>query len=460
MNKAIIFLLLFLSNQFLSAQSAIVKQSIAFISSKNWSAAQSYLDSILTKTPNDVDAIMMQGNIILNKHLIEKQQQAFITSFDEDIFTDKAPYADAPPPIVDLKQADSVERLWQKAVLLDPQRNDIHMGLCMLFGMSLQEEKLLKQLPILKKLSANDEQTAISMIDYARLFRERGRFKQTNNIMAAVVALYPTSSLVKSDWAGEAMFMGDLAKANLLAKDILKLKQFDNTTLQNISSIFCAVNNPIDALIAQKQYAKVDSFYHYADLYETLLLFGGEDEIWRDKMRLQLQRPVFEADTNDLVQLSEYLVSASFKGQYNDYMAMLSVPLSPLSTWTILQKANKLFPDSAQFRLMLAEYFLNGKNYPLANTHFAKAVSLPLEANLKADAQFIYAYSLYLAGKTTEASALYKGFLQDENDFKKQAATYFFAKINKRKDLLEQLINVENPTKFSQLAKIYRATLP
>ncbi len=460
MNKAIIFLLLFLSNQFLSAQSAIVKQSIAFIGSKNWSAAQSYLDSILAKNPKEVDAIMMQGNIILNKHLIEKQQIPTISAFDEDIFTDKAAHADAPPPIVDLKQADSVERLWQKALMLDPQRVDIHMGLCMLFGMSLQEEKLLKQLPILKKSAVNDEQTAIAMIDYARLFRERGRFKQTNTILTAVAALYPSSSLVKSDWAGEAMFMGDLAKANLLSKDILKLKQFDNTTLQNITSIFCAANNPVDALIAQKQYAKMDSFYHYADLYETLLLFGGDDEIWRDRMRLKLNSPVFEGDTNDLVQLSQYLLSPSFKGQYNDYMAMLSVPLSTLSTWTILQKSNKAFPDSAQLKLMLAEFFLNGKNYTFANTLFAKAVNLPLEMNLKADAQFIYAYSLYLVGKTIEASALYKGFLQDQNDFKKQAATYFFAKINKRKDLLDQLINVENPTKYSQLAKIYRATLP
>lgn len=460
MKKFFPLLVVLLSNHIVFAQSAIVKQGIAYISSKNWSAAQSYLDSILAQNPKEVDAIMMQGNIILNKHLVEKEQQPSITSFDEDIFTDKAPYVDAPPPIVDLKQADSVERLWRNALLVAPQRVDIHMGLCMLFGMSLQEEKLLKELPILKRLSINDEQTAISMIDYARLFRERGRFKQTNNILASVVSLYPASSLVKSDWAGEAMFMGDLSKANLLAKDILKLKEFDYTTLQNITTIFCAVNNPIDALIAQKQYAKIDSFYHYADLYETLIQFGGEEEIWSDRMRLQLRRPVFEADTNELVQLSEYLVSPSFKNQFNDYMAILSVPLSTLSTWTILQKSTKLFPDSAQLRLMLAEYFLNGKNYTLANTHFAKAVSLPLDENLKQDARFIYAYSLFLAGKTNEASALFKLFLQDTNEFKKQAATYFFAKINKRKDLLEQLINVDNPTKYSQLAKIYIASLP
>lgn len=460
MNKGITFLLLFLSNPLLFAQSPIVKQGIAYINSKNWSAAHSYYDSILIQNPKEVDAIMMQGNIILNKHLVEKRQPPIITSFDEDIFTDKAPFVDAPPPIVDLKQADSVERLWRNALSIAPQRVDIHMGLCMLFGMSLQEEKLQKELPILKKLSTNDEQAAISMIDYARLFRERGRFKQAYSILATIDALYPNSSLVKSDWAGEAMFMGDLAKANLLAKDILKLNAFDQTTLQNITAIFCAANNPIDALIAQKQYAKVDSFYHYAELYETLLQFGGEEEIWGDRMRLQLKRPVFEADTNELVQLSQYLISPSFNNQFNDYMAILSVPLSTLSTWTILQKSIKLFPDSAQLRLMLAEYFLNGKNYTMANTHFAKAMSLPLDENLKEDARFIYAYSLFLAGNTNEASAFFKLFLQDTNEFKKQAATYFFAKINKRKDLLDQLINVDNPTKYSQLAKIYMANLP
>jgi tetratricopeptide (TPR) repeat protein len=460
MNKSILFLLLFLAVNIAYAQSSIVKQSIAFISTQKWTSAKLYLDSILAQSPKEVDAIMMQGNIVLNKHLIEKQQQPTITALDEDIFTDKAPYAAAPPPIIDLKQADSIETFWRRALSIDPQRVDIQMGLCMLFGMSLQEEKLLKQLVVFKKNSGNDERAIISMIDYARLFRERGRFKQTNNILAEVATLYPASSLVKSDWAGESMFMGDLTKANQLAKDILKLRQYDYTTLQNITSIFCAANNPIDALIAQKQYAKVDSFYHYAELYETLLQFGGDEEIWHDRMSLQLQRPVFEADTNELVQLSQYLVSSGFNNQYDNYMAILSVPLSTLSTWTILQKSTQLFPDSAQLRLMLAEYFLNGKNYSLANTHFAKAISLPLDPALKEDAKFIYAYSLYQAGKMPEASIYFKIFLQDQNNFKKQAATYFFAKINRRKDMLDTLIKVDSPTKYSTLAKIYRATLP
>jgi outer membrane protein assembly factor BamD (BamD/ComL family) len=124
----------------------------------------------------------------------------------------------------------------------------------------------------------------------------------------------------------------------------------------------------------------------------------------------------------------------------------------------VLKKANNTFPDSVFFKLLIAEYFLSGKNYPLAVDYFKKAFSLPMDSAMKDDAQFIYAYSLYKFNNTKESSTFFESYMKHPNLFKRQAATYFYAKINKRKDLMELLSLDREKTKFVDLARVSVST--
>jgi hypothetical protein len=49
------------------------------------------------------------------------------------------------------------------------------MGLCTVYGMSMQTDKLLACLPVLKKISRKGSELGYLMEDYARLLRERGK---------------------------------------------------------------------------------------------------------------------------------------------------------------------------------------------------------------------------------------------------------------------------------------------
>jgi tetratricopeptide (TPR) repeat protein len=446
------------SIQHLFAQKEIINNTIDLIQQKKWTSANTYLDSILLLSPKNIDAHMMKGNIILNKHLLEKEPISFISTLDENILDNEAPGVNMPTPVVDKKQADSVEVIWRNALMLDMKREDIHMGLCALFGMSLQLEKLQKQLLALKVYSTKGNQTALLMVDYARLFRERGKLKESNSVFETIVSLYPNLSAVRSDWAGELLFMGDLVAAKQIAMDASKLTDIDGITREGLSDVFTYANSPFLALIVQKKYAQTDSSYHLHKLYEALLKFGGDDEIWLDYMRMQLNQPEFKEDTSDIAQLCRFITSPNFKNDYNSYMAMLAVPTSNFPTWVVLKKANNTFPDSVFFKLLIAEYFLSGKNYPLAVDYFKKAFSLPMDSAMKDDAQFIYAYSLYKFNNTKESSTFFESYMKHPNLFKRQAATYFYAKINKRKDLMELLSLDREKTKFVDLARVSVST--
>jgi len=442
------------------AQSDIVRQGIALLSAKKYNEANQYFDSLLRVNPKEVDALMMKGNLILNKHLMEHKTPDVVSPSDENILSDEAQTLANPPFIPLVKVVDSVEALWRKCLVLDPKRKDIHMGLATIFTMSLQIDKLTKQIPILNtEMSDGTANSAYRLIDYPRGLRERNRMDDANKVFALICSLYPKLYDLKSDWAGELLYNGNLKAAQAKALEVLN-GDFDAQSRENITDIFVYANNIPSVILTYNKYSKIDTNYRYAPLVEGIIRFVGNDEVWKDFLSSKLQQPVFNEDTSALVQFSRFITSDEYyKGRYNDFLALLSVPTASLINWAVLNKAVNTFPDSLQFKVMLAEFYLNGKNYPLANNYFQQALQLPMQPAMRADIRFIYGFSLYKNKDFKQAIPLFQDQFNDENVFKQQASKYFVGKMTNDKILLKQLINSEQKSKYIRLADIQLSTI-
>ncbi len=437
-----------------SAQSEIVKKGIALISTQKYSEANLYLDSILKISPNEIDGMMMKGNVILNKHLMEHPSPMIITANDENILADEAQSLVNPPFIPELKTADSVEAIWKKCLTIKPDRNDIQMGLATLYAMSIQTDKLLKQITELKNtLKGGGDQNAYNMLDYARTLRERNRMDEANKIFALVVSLYPKLNDIKSDWAGELLYSGDLKGAQAKATEVLS-GDFDAQSRENLNDIFIYSNNIVSLLQTHTKYAKIDSNDRYATLVDGIVRYLGDDEIWKDFLNSKVNQPYFNGDTSATVQFSRFLTSDIYKGSYKDFMFVLSIPTNTLVNWATMRKAVNSFPDSLQFKLIFAEFYMSGKNYTMANSYFQKVLTMKMDSVTRDDIRFIYAYSLYCNKDFKQAIPIFQSLLKDKNVFKKQASMYFAGKMTQNKELLKALIKSEPKTKYVTLAEV------
>src|SRR6185295_18297515 len=86
MKWILLFYLLPVTTGRLFSQSEVVKTATDLIVRNKYDAANRYLDSILKKNPGSVDALMMKGNVILNRATENLPPLNTLTKNDESIF--------------------------------------------------------------------------------------------------------------------------------------------------------------------------------------------------------------------------------------------------------------------------------------------------------------------------------------------------------------------------------------
>ncbi len=442
------------------SQTEIVKRCIPLIAAQKFVEVDALIDSILVKYPKEPDAWMMKGNAILNRHLLHLTSEPIITSPDEDILSIEANGLNSPPQIPEKKVIDSVELYWKKTLAVDSTREDVYMGLCTVYGMSLQTDKLLACLPKLKKISKKGMPLGYLMEDYARLLRERGKTTDANKVFAAITTMYPKESGIWSDWAGEYLLNADLKSALQQADKALLCSAIDVTSRDNLVDIYLFAQQPEKAVKTIELYQKSDTTYTYAPLYRALYGFSVGDSVWKKQMIALVAEKQYQNDTNEIVQVCKFLASSVYTGKnYDITMAMLSAPLNNFCSWAVLYRAKNEFPDSANVQLIAAEFYLNGKSYTVANSIFKKAGTLKMDSVNRSDMNMVYAYSAYRAGDISTATALFNTIMADENLFKRQAALYFLGKMSLPNTfMLKKLVAEKQKTKYFYLGQLLLST--
>lgn len=277
---------------FLSAkcqQTAFVDKISALIQNGEFEIAEKEVDEVLSEDHNNTDALMLKGNIIINKYIGNGPDVFLGVNNDESIFNTSIGHIGGQAPLLISKEVcDKVEKLWLKAIDIDNTREDIRLGLCHLYSISLDTESLIAYLPTLVK-NISLEQPHYSISDYARNLIEREKFEDGMRVYKEVYKLYSDQFGLLSDIAAEYYKNENIDSCKHYLNRAFPLISSDEISLQNCFFLYSVLGEYEQALKCAQRFSELtkDDFYRYykvlLDNYKGKVLASELEELSKSK---------------------------------------------------------------------------------------------------------------------------------------------------------------------------------
>lgn len=442
----------------LFSQQQIVSATTQFIVDKKYEEANHYLDSILKKDKKNVDALMMKGNVILNRDLENSPSLTLLTKEDESIFNNKLEYIEHPVKVVSDTTLSQVESLWLQCLKTDSTQLDILKGLCTLYGMALEKEKLKVEI---KKLVQQEKDVdggqAYRTAEYARKFKERGKFEEAMELYHFIAQLYPHLAGIRCDIASEYFYHGDIKMALQWLDSAFAQKDIDETTYLNGAFIYSTVGYFDNAQKALDQYSKKFD-RKMNQFYNGLHQFADATKGWPEVLNYFSEMVDSNAYYTE-VKLAKTLLQLKDSFSVQDYAALIRTDIPDYYKVLIHQRAVKQFRHSCEPFLQYGVFESFIKNYPAALQFFEEGEHCNMDSSQLAYWQLNYGFALYRSGQYKSSLLMFQPLLHTGNKFMAQAAEYFTAKILlelKQNDLaktyLENISKSDTETKYVTLA--------
>lgn len=427
----------------LFSQKEIIETATQFILDKKYDVANQYLDSVLKSDKKNVDALMMKGNVLLNKEWAEEPSVEISGNDDEDIYSSSVGSMGSTPKIVSQQTAKEVASLWKQCLKIDNTRIDIHKGLCTLYAMALMKEELIKQLAALTKIEKGDDESAYALAEYARQLKERGRFNDAMEAYKFIASKFPSLAGIRCDIASEYFYNGQLTIALQWLDSALSKTAIDETTYLNASFIYSELAYFDDA---QKTLDRYSQQYgtKMGDFYRGLRLFSEMDK----RYAAILQNFVEAVDSNayyDEVRLSNILLQFADLFTIENYRQLAGSKLPEYYRVFIYQRGLKQFADSCETHIDYGAFNNLIKNYSAAVQFLEEGERCNMDENDTDFWRMQYGYAFYMTGQNEKALQVFQPLMNSANAYRKHTAQYFTAKIfikQKRKDEAAQLLTI------------------
>lgn len=435
------------------AQVNLIEYATKLIAEKKFAEAHRYLDSALQKNPNDVDALMMKGNAVLNA---DAELKKHVLIFDENHSTVFKQTAPEPVYVPSSICVELTEKYWLKCLQLDSTRVDIIKGLCTLYAMALEKEKCKALIVQLEKAERDDGEQVFRMGEYARKFRERGKFDEGMDIYQYIALLFPQNAGIRCDMASEYFYHGRHRECLQWLDSTFRFADVDETSYLNAAFNYSSLGY-YDA--AQKiltdysnRYGRAMGFY-----YSALRLFADSGSV------TAMQSFVTTTDSNAYFmehfvanRILDYSVSKSFNA-YKNLIYDAQIP----NYYKVLihQHGITFWKDSCVASAMFGVFHSMVKNYSAA-VQFLDVIDEPhCDLQKKNDGywQMHYGYALYRNKQYAETVRLLSNSTST-TAFNREAMLYFKAsalyQLNKKseaKKVWQQLADSAT-TKYARLA--------
>lgn len=272
------------------AQPSVMQEIGMLISPETMDLASEKVEEYLAADPNNVDALVMKGNVIYYNYNYSQPLELH-TNDNESIYDRSIGLMGEPATVVPENIADSVITIWLQAVGIDSTRDDVHMGICHLYSISLQADKLIEYMPTLLAYT-NGQLDAYKMENYARNFLDRDAIDEGMAVYLAIAELFPDDAGVYSDMAGEYYALGNMDKAMEYVDLSMQHEKADDIAYGNAFFLY-SVNGEYDkALEAHKtmcllQGNEVNPTLDYM-LYDGLVRLASGDESGKDILQSYL----------------------------------------------------------------------------------------------------------------------------------------------------------------------------
>ena len=408
----------------LFAQGPIAREINELIQSGNIEKAEKRVEFYLKKNPSEVDAIMMKGNVILNKECCERPV-VLESNTDESIFSNSIGFVgDGGPMMVPKELGARVADLWKKAVSLDLSRTDIHYGICQIYSISMMTDELIDYLPALKKYVKGNNELHYSMCDYARNLKERGDFESAMKVYKYVLSIYPDKTGLYSDLAAEYFIHGDIDLAKEYIDKALEDTHLDEMSLGNAFFFNSVMGNYDDALHCLKRQAKITQIDDYL-FYQGLLAFAKGAE-WKSYMQDYLRIGVDDGWKTT----AEFMLGHDFDDSFESYLTLNEMELNNAFKILIHQAYQTKIPDKLAPFFNYAELLTYHQLFDEAIQKFEEIE----ESNLLEDHEdvehvaYYHGWALWKSGQRDKSLKKWKKLADSGNFRYKSASAYFYGK--------------------------------
>jgi tetratricopeptide (TPR) repeat protein len=436
------------------AQKQLIDDISSLIEQENYRRADQYLDSVLAIHPQSVDALMMKGNVVLNRVYMSVPAP----EDDSELPAEETenPNASSAVVVIPREPSDTIAAYWKTCLALRPGRIDILKGLCYLYSISLRKNDLLKLLPELTERLGPADEEAYKLADYARMFRERKQFDQAIEIYREISRLYPNTRGLFSDMAGEYFSKGKFKEAVQACDSALTANVPDELSCNSCALIYTISLENQKALSALKKQMELYQTPDYW-LLKGILGFRNKDSnaVVDLKKYLSMADPKTEA-SNTL--LAGKIIELSHAFSLQDYKELLTYSFPVRFFILIDERAMEDFPESHKPFLNFACTQALYMNYTNAAAAFAKIRNTAyMSAEEAGNYHLYYGLSLEELNKPAEAMPHWERLLTSTDFYSRSAAAYFAGKYylskgnqEKAKALWSDILLTANQSKFSR----------
>lgn len=391
-----------------------------FIQAGRLAEAENLVNRYIQDDPINVDLLMMKGNVELNKFIILQQAKtSALPNFDESIYNMGNVELGPDPVTVPEDVANRVAYLWNGAVILDPTRTDLHLGLLQVLAISGQREKVLEYLPTAKEKIGELENLHADMTTYAVNLRERGDTIGGKMVWEKIIEMFPEQPGLKSDFAAEYFFEQNTEKARQFISQSINGEKVDETLLGNAFFFSSLMGNYENALTAIR---KLPGDGHL--LYEGLLKYYKKEKKWKKPFEKFLEKPQDSLETY----VAKTFLDKGFSKNMETYVSLTEGDLGdPLKILI-----HEIFRSTGEFlpNFNAAETYAYHRQYRKAVGVFQEIENADIMMSDEDRENFLFygAWAFHQNGNREKADKMWQQLMSSEDFYKKSAAHWFVGK--------------------------------
>lgn len=402
--------------------SALVNTASDFIRQQKYDEGIQYVDSILKTDSKNVDALMMKGNIILNRDLWNQPDPQVIVTSDESIYIETFEVNAERKKTVAAKTEAEVEALWLKCLRIDSNRIDICKGLAMLYAMAINKPKLKATILDIKRVEPDNGEQAFNLNEYARKIKDRGRFDDAMEIYRYIANLYPAVAGVRADMASEYFYEGRLNDALTWLDSTFNFKTVDETSFLNGAYLYSELGYFDNAQDVLNSYSKIYD-RKMGSFYFGLRQFSDSLPEYYNTLKYFTDVVDSNAYYGEYI-LSKQLLNYRDSFTLNNYHATLNMNVPDAYKVLIHTRAVKQFADCDPY-IRYGIQQSKARNFSAALQFLEEGENCQLDANKHEYWQLLYGYTLYYARMYDKAINTLSAVRASANAFRKDAASYF-----------------------------------
>jgi Flp pilus assembly protein TadD len=405
----------------LHAQEAVGKRIEKLVMEGQYTAAEGITDSILMQNPGNVDALMYKGNLQYYKSRDYNTMLTLVGNPEESVYSSEYAYIGQYTETVAKEVADTCAFYFINALKINPARDDIRLGLCYMYSVSLQADKVIELLPTLKSIKSVD---AYSIRDYAYNIIERGEVAKGMMVYEKISSLYPEDGNLMTDMAVEYFINDDVKNALRVANISSKLPGLDTITYNNLFFLY-GVNEQFEEAIANNRKLAALTKNNLDLFYEGLVLMLQKNPDAIKKLKEYVKAT---SDNTPEKGLANLLIENNLNINPDQYDTIFSFGLSDAYNIVLSHHFYNTYRDAFSPGYNYAESLTYNKRYEEAALIFPTINTAAASPNRKSEYHFYYAWALHQSNNDYDANRQWLIASESSIPYLQAGANYFLGK--------------------------------